>query len=168
MLEFNKQSLNGDDGFSDFDDIDKDEIVEEEAVELLDEQTIAPIDDTADETVVTPEVVDKKAGKSKKVKRSKAEAVEDAEKPEMILYLIIDKPVHGILKYIRESGLKVSNMFSNIKEAKDAVLMQTEPTRIVVVDTGTGRFTTPSAMPRRKRSASSTNTSPPPNTIWRP
>ena len=84
----------------------------------------------------------------KKSKLTKAEITAEPEevaeepKPDMILYLIIDKPVHGILKYFRESGLKVSNMFDNIKDAKDAVLMQSEPTRIVVVDTGTGKFTT--------------------------
>lgn len=61
---------------------------------------------------------------------------------EMILYVIIDKPIFGLINYFRESGLKVSNIFSDILEAKNAVLMQSEPTRIVVIDTGLGRFTT--------------------------
>lgn len=64
------------------------------------------------------------------------------EKPEMILYIVIDKPVFGLINYFRESGLSVSNIFSDITEAKNAVLMQSEPTRIVVVDTGLGKFTT--------------------------
>ena len=82
--------------------------------------------------------------KEKGVKLGKRNNGDNAEekRDNLILYLIIDKPVYGILRYLRESGLKVSNMFSNIIDAKDAVLMQTEPTRIVVVDTGTGKFTT--------------------------
>lgn len=68
--------------------------------------------------------------------------VELPEKKDMILYIIIDKPVFGLINYFRESGLKVSNIFSDITEAKNAVLMQSEPTRIVVIDTGLGRFTT--------------------------
>lgn len=59
-----------------------------------------------------------------------------------VLYIVIDKPIVGLVNYLRESGVKVSNIFHDIKEAKNSVLMQSEPTRIVVVDTGMGKFTT--------------------------
>lgn len=70
------------------------------------------------------------------------QTIEDVKKPDMVLYVIIDKAEYGILNYFRESGLKVSSVFNDIKSAKSAVLMQSEPTRIVVIDTGTGKFTT--------------------------
>lgn len=64
------------------------------------------------------------------------------EKPKMMLYLVIDKPVEGLLNYFRMSGVNVSNIYSDIGEAKNEVIMQSDPLRIVIVDTGLGKFTT--------------------------
>ena len=64
------------------------------------------------------------------------------EKPKMMLYLVIDKPVEGLLNYFRMSGVNVSNIYSDISEAKNEVIMQSDPLRIVIVDTGLGKFTT--------------------------
>lgn len=57
-----------------------------------------------------------------------------------VLYLIVDKPIDGMLEYFRNYGIKVSRIFSNIKDARDTLLMQIEPTKVVVIDAGTGRF----------------------------
>ena len=75
-------------------------------------------------------------------KQQAKEEVARAKQRDKILYIVIDKPVPGILNYLRESGLKVSKLFSDIGRAKNAVLMQDEPLRIVVIDTGVGAFTT--------------------------
>lgn len=112
------------------------------------------------EAPVEPEpVLDKKAAKAKakqdklakknKAKQPKqAQQVELAEEPEakqdMILYIVIDKAIPGLVNYFRECGVKVSNIFNDIVDAKNTVLMQSEPIRIVVVDTGLGKFTTTS------------------------
>ena len=45
---------------------------------------------------------------------------------------------------MRESGLNVSRIFKNIADARDELIMQTEPYRLVVVETGLGRFTSTS------------------------
>jgi len=67
------------------------------------------------------------------------------DKDNYILYLIADKTFPGMLSYFRYYGLKVTKIFSNIEEAKDTLLMQIEPCKIVVVDSGTGKFTSISA-----------------------
>lgn len=72
----------------------------------------------------------------------------EVEKPkDLILYIIMDKSNPSILQYYRECGVNVSKIFTNINDAKDTLLMQVEPVKILIVDTGTGRF---SAMGSRK------------------
>ena len=66
----------------------------------------------------------------------------DTNEEGIIAYLVIDRPVHGLLEYFRGCGIAISNIFTDIVDARNAVLMQSEPCRIVVVDTGLGRFTT--------------------------
>lgn len=79
---------------------------------------------------------------------SSDESTEEAEKPrDLILYVIIDKSNPSLLQYYRECGVNVSKIFTNINDAKDTLLMQVEPVKILIVDTGTGRF---SAMGSRK------------------
>ncbi len=71
-----------------------------------------------------------------------------AEKPkDLILYIIMDKSNNALLQYYRECGINVSKIFTNINSAKDTLLMQVDPVKILIVDTGTGRF---SAMGSRK------------------
>lgn len=93
------------------------------------------------------QVVDKKAAKKDKKKNKKGKAVDvtaepivPKEKPKMVLYIVIDRPVGGMINYLRECGVKVSAIFNNITDIKNTVLMQSEPTRVVVVDTGLGKF----------------------------
>ena len=76
------------------------------------------------------------------------EQTEETDKPrDLILYIIIDKANPAMLQYYRECGVKVSKIFTNINDAKDTLLMQVDPVKILIIDTGTGRF---SAMGSRK------------------
>lgn len=76
------------------------------------------------------------------------EQTEEIEKPrDLILYIIIDKANPAMLQYYRECGVNVSKIFTNINDAKDTLLMQVDPVKILIIDTGTGRF---SAMGSRK------------------
>lgn len=87
---------------------------------------------------------EKKAAKAMGKSKGGGDAQQEVpiEKPKMMLYLIIDKPVEGLLNYFRMSGVNVSNIYSDIGEAKNEVIMQSDPLRIVIVDTGLGKFTT--------------------------
>lgn len=79
---------------------------------------------------------------------SENDTTENIEKPkDLILYIIMDKRNPSTLQYYRECGINVSKIFTNINDAKDTLLMQINPVKILIVDTGTGRF---SAMGSRK------------------
>ena len=60
---------------------------------------------------------------------------------EYILYILIDKELPGLLEYAKERGVSVSKVFNNIVDIKNTMIMQTEPTHLVVIETGIGRFT---------------------------
>lgn len=69
-----------------------------------------------------------------------------AEKPnENVLYIILDKPIDGVMNYFRCFGVNVSRVFNDIKSAKAQILMQVEPTEILIIDSGTGEFTSTAA-----------------------
>lgn len=59
---------------------------------------------------------------------------------DLILYIIMDKNNPLVLQYLRDYGINISKIFTNINDAKDTLLMQLNPVKILIVDTGTGRF----------------------------
>jgi len=69
----------------------------------------------------------------------------DPNKKNYVLYMIIDKPIDGMLQYFRSYGLNVSKIFSRIEDARNALMMQVNPARIVIIDTGNGAFNSMSA-----------------------
>lgn len=86
---------------------------------------------------VTPSKDDKQSNKDNK----QAENAENAEvAKDLVLYMIIDKTNATMLGYFRDFGINISRIFTNIAEAKDTLLMQVNPVKILIVDTGTGRF----------------------------
>lgn len=78
---------------------------------------------------------------------TKENSKNSSKERDLILYIITDKANPSMLEYYRECGVNVSRIFTNINDAKDTLLMQINPVKIVIVDTGTGRF---SAMGARK------------------
>lgn len=138
---FDNRNAVEDDGFSDFFDEPLAEDTEPEQEQMENGFDSSEITEEPSEPVKKKK--EKKQKKNKKATNQESEEPEEvAPKQDMILYIIVDKPVVGLINYFRESGVKVSNIFSDITDAKNAVLMQSEPTRIVVIDTGLGKFTT--------------------------
>lgn len=123
--------------------IDEDEPVEEhEEVETSADESEETTNTEEESTDIEEDepVAEVSKGNGKNSKSSKKE--EEPEKPvDLVLYMIIDKPIAGLREYFINYGIKLSRVFSNINEARDHLLMQVEPTRIIVVDTGSGRFT---------------------------
>lgn len=66
-------------------------------------------------------------------------------KKDYVLYVIMDKPIEGVLQYFRSYGVNVSKIFTRIADARNALLMQVDPTKIVIVDSGNGAFNNMSA-----------------------
>lgn len=101
--------------------------------------------------VDVPEAKPKKVKQSKKPKkRDKMQGVNeqkpidapDEPKKDLVLYIIIDKKIPGLIGYMRSFGLNVTAIFDSVDEARGHLLMQAAPTRVVVVDTGSGKFMT--------------------------
>lgn len=60
---------------------------------------------------------------------------------ELILYILTDRHTSNMVNYLRSNGVQVSKIFNNIKEAGDQLMFEMNPCRLVVVDTGLGKFT---------------------------
>ena len=84
---------------------------------------------------------EEKEAVSKHSKRKKSKKEEDDKPINLILYIVADKAHVGMASYCRNYGANVSRVFTNIAEARDSLLMQVEPFRVIVIDSGTGRFT---------------------------
>lgn len=78
---------------------------------------------------------------SKHSKRKKTKKEDDGKPINLILYIVADKANVGMASYCRNYGANVSRVFTNIAEARDNLLMQVEPFRVIVIDSGSGRFT---------------------------
>lgn len=116
------------------------------SLDFDDDMKVNEVNDTTENNIENTEV------KSKDIKVSNDadsnNTQDEAEKPkDLILYIIMDKSNNALLQYYRECGINVSKIFTNINSAKDTLLMQVDPVKILVIDTGTGRF---SAMGSRK------------------
>lgn len=136
-----------DNNISDLDDLDIEEetntedanIDKEETLETEDEANIGhDAEDIADEPVEESIVETKK---TKKKEKRKNKEVEETSAIDLILYIIADKAQPGLTGYYRNYGANVTKIFTNISEARDTLLMQIEPFRVIVIDSGTGRFT---------------------------
>lgn len=100
-----------------------------------DESTEEPDMSTSDEEDSEEETVSENEKTEKSHKKSGDKQVSK------ILYIVADRVLPGELEYFRENGVSVSQIFNSIEDASTALIMQVMPTRLVVIDTGNGRFT---------------------------
>lgn len=63
------------------------------------------------------------------------------DKKELILYIISDRNNPSMLEYFRGFGIKVSQIFTRLEDARDTLVMQVEPSRVVIMESGNGKFT---------------------------
>lgn len=131
----------------------------EVAEESLDEQTEEATQDlgsTVDNSEETNEVetdsTSNKKDKKKKEKKAKADKKKTAkesenaeEKPveqveDVVLYILTDRHLPNMLQYYRERGVNVSNIFDSIEDARSALILNIEKSRLVILDTGMGQF----------------------------
>lgn len=104
---------------------------------------VMSMEHTEDQQEQATKLTKKQKKQQDKLNKQQVKVVEP-EKPRelqnLVLYCIVDKVLPGMLGYFRNYGLNVSRIFTSIDEARDAILMQVEPCRIIIMDTGTGRF----------------------------
>lgn len=65
----------------------------------------------------------------------------DTEDNAYVVYIVIDKILDGLGNYFSRFGIPVSKVFTSIDNAKDTILLQVNPYKVIIIDTGTGRFT---------------------------
>lgn len=145
MPDLNKDTQNiSRNDFSDF--FDDDGTVNNNTATAVQENADIQIDQeqTTVPTKESKKIKEAKQPKTTKEHKKKSKSKQDIQntKPEMVLYIIVDKPIPGLINYLRGYGIKVSSVFHSLPEVKNVLLMQSEPTRIVVIDSGLGKFTT--------------------------
>ena len=90
--------------------------------------------------------VDAKSKKRSKKKSGNSETSCDkpvAQKQKVSLFVLTDKLTPHMMEFARDSGLAVSNIFTSVDDLKSLLMTTFGVTRIVVVDSGTGRFVAP-------------------------
>ncbi len=90
--------------------------------------------------------VDAKSKKKSKKKSSNNETSCDepvTQKQKVSLFVLTDKLTPHMMEFARDSGLAVSNIFTSVDDLKSLLMTTFGVTRIVVVDSGTGRFVAP-------------------------
>lgn len=111
---------------------------------LIEESEIAEDQDIAcDNTVETTKTVEATVETNELVEATVETVVTDDSRKvgDRVLYIICDKEVPGLLNYIRELGVKATEIFYSINDARNELLAVFDSYRLVVIDTGTGRFT---------------------------
>jgi len=64
-----------------------------------------------------------------------------SEPTDRVLYIVADKILPGELDYFRCHNAKVSRIFHNIDDASSVMIMQVSKCKLVIIESGTGRFT---------------------------
>lgn len=107
-----------------------------------DDETTKPYqnEEVAEEENTIGEGIPKETKEENIHQEETAELSREEKLQDIILYIIIDKSTSDMLSYFRGYGLNVARIFNNIDDAKNEIMMQIDPCRIVIVDTGTGRF----------------------------
>lgn len=138
---------------NDFDDFDADSAVAQDS--QVNEQNNAysaeGFDTFTPDTSNVAQALDSVTGDTKSKKKSKkksssneASCVEhEAQKQKVSLFALTDKLTPHMLEFSRDSGLAVSNIFTSVDDLKSLLMTTFGATRIVVVDSGTGRFVAP-------------------------
>ena len=98
----------------------------------------------------------KQAAKEQKAQKAAQQELEDdedstydsddyssASDDSLDLYLVSDKAVPGLLEYLNDCGLAVTDIFDGVEPLKNTLLLQSSRARIVIIDSGTGRFISP-------------------------
>lgn len=130
--------------------------VAEESLDGQTEEATQDLGSTVDNSEETNEVetdsTSNKKDKKKKEKKAKADKKKTAkesenaeEKPveqveDVVLYIITDRHLPNMLQYYRERGVNVSNIFDSIEDARSALILNIEKSRLVILDTGMGQF----------------------------
>lgn len=66
------------------------------------------------------------------------DAVGKAE--ESVLFFLTERKMPGLYEYARAYGINIKNIFNNIEDAEVGMVIEEKPTRLVVIESGLGKF----------------------------
>lgn len=75
------------------------------------------------------------------LENSETKEVTSDENKQSHLYILTDRKTPNLLSYMRNHGVNVSRIFNNIQEARDHLIYQFGSCRLVILETGLGKFT---------------------------
>lgn len=78
-------------------------------------------------------------------KFKKKKTVEEEPPKEVVLYVLIEEVKMGIVDYFKNNGIEIKILTKDIDEARMALILSEENSRIVIVETGIGEFSLPEA-----------------------
>lgn len=89
----------------------------------------------------------KRKGESE-LRKNKKDVVEEVQKKEIKCFVLTDNIKPTMLEYLRSCGLNVEKIWSNPEDAIDDMSIIGEEYRLVIIETGTGEFSTISCRDR--------------------
>lgn len=78
-------------------------------------------------------------------KKKKNEEVEQAPPVDCSLIILCEAVKNGIVQYFADNGIKIRNVLTSIEDTKIEVMTVQGPCRLVIVESGTGKFITQEA-----------------------
>lgn len=87
-----------------------------------------------------------KRKKKEQIKNGSMDSVDIAQnqaeetKSEMKLYILCDNPTNKFKQYIENSGICADKIYESIEQARNELLLEYDTYRLVIVDTGTGKY----------------------------
>ena len=72
---------------------------------------------------------------------SKHEKQAGQDKKQYVLYILTDNSSKELIEYFGNRGVTVAKEFYEIEDLRNELLMQVKPAKIVIIDSGTGKFT---------------------------
>lgn len=142
MSKFNDNDLDFDFEDDDYGLLDRDETDSRQSTIQNDiesniriaEERYNSSNDENDESPLTADLIDETGADS-------TDVISATKARDIVLYILTDRNPENLLTYLRKLGIQVSKVFSNIKEAGDQLMFEMNPCRLVVIDTGLGKFT---------------------------
>jgi hypothetical protein len=74
-------------------------------------------------------------------KRKKEKARTNSERRSVKLVILTEKYSSGMREYIEQTGLNVNDIFNDVEQAKIKMIMEIEPCRLIIIESGLGAFT---------------------------
>lgn len=64
----------------------------------------------------------------------------EVEKPKLVLYILSERNIQGLAQFAENEGVLIEEQFTSIEDVKIRIVLEQNPIRLVVIESGLGRF----------------------------